>query len=820
MSRQCEPKYSLLLSGRTARLLKKEEAEAKICSGIKLFLFVAESQAKRFSRLSQKYGREFINVYCSPTGARNGLSLSIADGRCNTEESLLLEELSENFPGFNLDQYRVEHAAGSEVVLVRASAGTGKTTVMIDRITYLFATDEDLLPKDIGVITFTNKATSSMLGKLQSRLRKMWSVTGRFRWYVLLEQLGQMQLSTLDSFFYGLIRSEGALLGYGRSARITSLVREKQLIIRDILDDLYIRKPTLKPLTDNVLSLSASEKLLLGIWNELRSRGFFQKDIETADFGHGSGKDKDPDRYRKSERLCEIISEAIPEAERRYRKRKQELNAYALDDIRAELDALMQKNQALRVSPFRHLFVDEFQDTDSSQIRILGWLRKKMHFKLFVVGDVKQSIYRFRGAEESAFEELLMLLEKDGLREEKEILQFILRKNYRTVPGIVERLNSIFRGWSNSSKRLLPWDSDAESARSGEGALRIYRSGCMPWENKEYLNEIGREIHSLFIEHGQVCVLVRTNREVDKVFEQCRKRRLPCVARVSGGFYQTRPVRDLHALLGAILHPEDTRFLWNLLESPYTSGSPDPEMVLQLNGEEGKICSYLRSLLKEDQWNKVVNAMRSKTFFPWLEQTIATLNPVGRYAAMLHAGNDGERQHELSVAFYRLNLNKLLSILFEKFAGDYSSLYTVFNFLDLNIQTNYVEDAVYPESEGEGKGGFVEIMTVHKAKGLEFDTVLLPFTNKDFLLNLKKSETLSVVANVEDGRLVVGWQYADHHNDLFDRMIVEEERAVCRDEARLLYVALTRAERNLKVMMLGCERLEETWASLLIGRGL
>lgn len=212
MSRQCEPKYSLLLSGRTARLLKKEEAEAKICSGIKLFLFVAESQAKRFSRLSQKYGREFINVYCSPTGARNGLNLSIADGRCNTEESLLLEELSENFPGFNLDQYRVKHAAGSEVVLVRASAGTGKTTVMIDRITYLFATDEDLLPKDIGVITFTNKATSSMLGKLQSRLRKMWSVTGRFRWYVLLEQLGQMQLSTLDSFFYGLIRSEGALL--------------------------------------------------------------------------------------------------------------------------------------------------------------------------------------------------------------------------------------------------------------------------------------------------------------------------------------------------------------------------------------------------------------------------------------------------------------------------------------------------------------------------------------------------------------------------------------------------------------------------------
>ena len=443
-----------------------------------------------------------------------------------------------------------------------------------------------------------------------------------------------------------------------------------------------------------------------------------------------------------------------------------------------------------------------------------------MNFKLFVVGDVKQSIYRFRGAEESAFEELLRLLEKDGLHEEKEISRFVLRKNYRTVPGIVTKLNSIFQGWANSSKKLLPWDSDAESARSGEGIVRIYRSSCMPWEMDKYLNEIGREIHSLFIEYGQVCVLVRTNREVDKVFEQCRKRKLPCVARVSGGFYQTRPVRDLHALLGAILHPEDTRFLWNLLETPYTSVSPDPEIVLQLNGDEAKICSYFRSLLKEDQWNKVVNAVRSKTFFPWLEQTIAALNPVGHYAATLSTGLGGERQHELSVAFYRLNLNKLLSILFEKFAGDYSSLFTVFNFLDQNIQTNYAEDAVYPESDGEGKGGFVEIMTVHKAKGLEFDTVLLPFTNKDFLLNLKKTETLSVIANVEDDRLVVGWQYEGHHNDLFERMIVEEERAVCRDEARLLYVALTRAERNLKVMMLTKERLDETWASLLMGRGL
>lgn len=158
---------------------------------------------------------------------------------------------------------------------------------------------------------------------------------------------------------------------------------------------------------------------------------------------------------------------------------KREQNVYALDDMKAELDALTATSTPhLHRTSLRYLFVDEFQDTDNSQIGSLAWLAHTMGAHLFVVGDVKQSIYRFRGAEESAFEVLQNTLATRGLRG---ALEFTLKKNYRTAPAIIRDLNSIFSYWATSTEKLLLWDADAVAQTSLGGRFQTVSVKPFPW---------------------------------------------------------------------------------------------------------------------------------------------------------------------------------------------------------------------------------------------------------------------------------------------------------------------------------------------------
>lgn len=806
-------RYSLLLSGNEAAGLTRRRAEKLIRAGIKLFLFVTSSKAAELSALSGWYGREFFNLFSSSKTLPN---LRLIDGRFNSVEHSKLDRLAETCPSFNLEQYLVEHESIEEVVIVRASAGTGKTTVMVDRIVFLFATDETLMPEDIAMITFTNKATASMLGKLQERLRLMWWSTKKRRWFELLEQIGRMRLSTIDSFFRSLIGSEGGVLGYGRNTRITGFKQEKREILLQILDERYLANPTKYLLNKNVLSLHYLSDALLTIWDKIRSRGFFYEEICEADFGIGN----DP----ASSKIGRIIEDVLPEAERRYAEFKKQRNAIAIDDIRAELDALVRKDPPhLRTKPFKHLFIDEFQDTDTSQIRIAAWLRRRMGCCLFVVGDVKQSIYRFRGAEESAFEELEAHLRTDGIVDGDGLKRFVLYKNYRTSRNVLDRLNHIFCGWGDREECLLAWDGDAQGGRQKEGVFRL-QSHWVRSKNAAYKVAVS-DIQDLRREFGSLTVLVRTNYEVNELLEKCRQHNIPCVARMDGGFYKTRPVRDLHAFLGALLYPDDTRCLWNVLETPYVSSCASPKEVLLLNGNEDLIRAYLLKELESDGWSGLRRSVRYDTLFPWLERTLATLNPVGRYAALLRNGNRTDVENKLLEETYRLNLNKLLGILYEHFSGDFASLDSLYRFLSIKITAMDDEDALYPDLADLGpEAAVVEIMTVHKAKGLEFETVFMPFTGQPFGAgkrrrkekkdNSSKNEMEVLSQMNDDGRLNVGWKRGKYSNDLYTKGLKAEEQSIRRDEARLLYVALTRAKRNL-IVTLPADIESDSWAEFL-----
>lgn len=796
------PKYSLLLSGDEYENISSEELKTLIEDGIKLFIFVNSSHVTTTKTHFRKLNRNQCSIHEIQTSPP---ALKIIDGVCDENQLNCLTKLAE-LSSFNLEQYRVEHARQSPAIIVKASAGTGKTSVMIDRIVFLLATDESLEPSDIGVITFTNKATSSMLEKLQNRLMELYQVTGKQRWYLLLEKLTELQLSTIDSFFHRLIETEGSTLGFGKNAQLRSFTHEKQKLIRQIIDERFIKNPSDSLLKSNHLTIARYVKVIMLLWDKLHSQGFFREDIYAADFGVSSNS-------KESDDINTNLHELIVEAEKRYQIIKQENNAYAIDDIKSEVNALsLSETKQLRCKKLRYLFVDEFQDTDNGQIQCLVWLQQLMKCQLFVVGDVKQSIYRFRGADESAFDELIRRLKLENKHSVSDISTFVLSKNYRTVAPIIDQLNPIFANWATEDNNLITWDTNAISAQTGDGKLLYERTDVSSRDfAKSAIDILTEHWHDM----SHVCVLTRRNSEVEKFSSWCRQANIQHYAKLNGGFFQSKPVIDFTSILGSILYPKDTKILWNALSTPYASKRPKLEQLLCFNGDEEKICSYLQSVLNRNKWGLLQKQAKYQQFFSWLENLLTQLDPVGNWTAMLKSQAKTTEAIDYQVDFYRLNLNKLLRVLYENFSGEYATLLNVYEFLTNKILTNKEEDLIYPPLSHQNSQPLIEIMTVHQAKGLEFETVFMPFLHEPFITELTYPDVINTILLRENCQLKVGWRIDKYSNDFFNQYNGIETEAVRRDEARLLYVALTRAKKNL-LLILPEKVRQNSWSEYLL----
>lgn len=781
------PRYSLLVSGDS--LPSPEELADFSARGIKLYAFVPENKMGAYAHLQGRAASRIFSVqgHVPPLCLYDGV-----DAQSSLEA---LQRLAKTAPGFNLEQFFVEHASSDTDIVVKASAGTGKTTVMIDRIIFLFAMDDSLMPGDIGMITFTNKATASMTEKLQRRVQSLYELTRSSRWFSVLEGLADIQMSTIDSFFKSILSTEGGALGYGSGARLRSFVYEREKLLKNILNDLFKEKFAL---FSNARTLYNNECLDVAfeVWKKMRGRGFFQNDVQTADFGSSS-----------DEASNRIIAELVRQGDRRYEELKHDLNAYAVDDLKAEVSALSDTEiQTLHRRPLRHIFVDEFQDTDNSQIRGLVWLRRIMNANIFVVGDVKQSIYRFRGAEESAFDELQKQLRRAKCVTAEE---FVLVKNYRTAPKTIKKLNSFF-GYAGA-KRLLHWESDAVACIKGSGDVHIQKVS----QNRREEGELGVLLHRLNEKHRHVCLLVRDNFQVERAVAICRSLNFRCHAKRRGGFYRTRAVLEFQALIEALLYPQDSRKLWNLLMTSYCARRPDPDVVAGFDGDQALVGRYLVGLLEEDGWGAMREGLRTSPFFAELNRILAHLNPVGHFKSELELGNLDKEDVEEELEHYMLNLNKLLSILYEKFSGEFPSIFDVCEYLRIKIATDREEDELYPEIKSR-KGCVFEVMTVHKAKGLEFEAVILPFTNKPFFKDARSKKEKYVTIRESDSGVRVGWKMRNIENSIYREDADFERDAVVRDETRLLYVAMTRTKEDLYVLLPSRVK-PNTWAELLVG---
>ena len=812
-------KYSFL-STDPASWADPSEIRRMLGRGVKVILFCAEGEKSGILEGNEAFlPAKLLQVY--PVSERLP-AFTVLDGAF--EKRSQLELLASRVPAFNAEQYEIEHAPASRHVFVQAGAGTGKTTVMIDRILFLLHTVPNIQLSDIAMITFTNEATSNMKRRIQDALLKRYDAVKDLRYLEMLEHAAELKISTIHSFSKDIISQICTSAGYGSSLALRSFRYEKRQIIRDVLNEQYASGDGRA--VDRALgaTLHELEDLILGYWSQLDNIGFTEEDIAALDWGSPSD--------RSSAALNETLRTVFPAVFRRYAELKQQENAISVEDIIRELRQMLRSSNeiALKQRPYRFLFVDEFQDTDNAQIEAIAWLANTYGMHVFAVGDIKQSIYRFRGAVETAFERLRAELTAAGGEAPGE---YHLLRNYRTSPDLMKKMDAVFR--SLESRKLLVYEKSLLPQRVLPGHYeKIYYQS--KFFEQTLLTYIGAALDNCqnyaFLNHledsdtQKVVVLARANYQLRQVGDLCRKKGIPCYIREEGTLFLSRAAADLCAMLRAYLYPGSAEALFDLLASPYASGRLEVERLSSFAPGSPEQRAFLRRELESYGYEEHLKAFRLLPVLSVMRDIVEDPAVLLRFSEQRRRDlwswepEKREAQIRIDCRQYQKDLECIVMLIKDSFNGDMTSLGSVYEFLRLKIAVDRSSDE--PDISDVCGPGCLYGMTVHKAKGLEFDTVLLPYTNKLF----RQMQDTELLFGEADGKRCAGWArvlWADEYksevacmwsNSWYDLCSKKEMLDTAREEARILYVAMTRAIRNLYLFSPVRTR-SNTWADLL-----
>jgi DNA helicase II / ATP-dependent DNA helicase PcrA len=614
---------------------------------------------------------------------------------------------------------------GSPLLIV-AGAGSGKTRVLTRRMAYLLA-EREVRPGEILAITFTNKAAGEMAARAAA-------LTG--------SQARGMWVMTFHSACVRFLRREASRFGYPSSFSIYDQADSERLMA------LACRELDLDAKHHPHRAMLAQVSMLK---NELVDHETFAAQAET---------------YRER---------ALAEAYGEYQRRLVAAGAMDFDDLIMNTVFLLQAFPDVARAwrrRFRHVLVDEYQDTNHAQyvlVRELVTADPAGEFppaELAVVGDADQSIYAFRGATIRNIEEFT--------RDFPGATVTLLEQNYRSTQNILAAANALVsRNGSRTPKRL--WSA------AGDGPPIVgYVADSEHDEAAFVAEEVDRLTDEKEATPGQVAVFYRTNAQ-SRVFEEVFIRAgLPY--KVVGGvrFYERREVRDLLAYLRLIANPEDEVSLRRILNTPRRGIGDRAEASVAALAQRDRqpFAAALarpadvpglapRSARAIEAFNELIDGFRADAAagMPVAELAEAVLERSG-YLAELQASEDLQDASRIE------NLNELVSVAREfdatggavgrrdPDAGDGAP--PEGSLADFLEQVSLVADADQVP-DGEDHGGVVTLMTLHTAKGLEFPVV--------FLTGLEEN-------------------VFPHQRSVGDDKELEEER-------RLAYVGITRAERRL-----------------------
>jgi ATP-dependent DNA helicase UvrD/PcrA len=578
-------------------------------------------------------------------------------------------------------------------LLILAGAGSGKTRVIVHRVAHLIGSGA-ALPEEIYAVTFTNKAADEM----KSRVADLLGTPRCGAW-----------ISTFHSLGLRILRSEGHRLGYRRGFVIYDDA-DQLALVRDLQEELGID------------DRDFPARRLLGAISNARNLAL------------------DPDAYRAANPAP--YGQIVGNVYALYGERLRAANAVDFDDLILRPLELFQREAeaAARWSrACRYLLVDEYQDTNHSQYRLIATLAA-VHGNVCCVGDEDQSIYRFRGADIDN----ILRFERDfpGTRLIK------LEQNYRSTKVILEAASAVVEHNAARIGKTL-WTDNAE----GE-PIDLYCAA----DDLEEVAFVAEGIASLARPAGEAAVLYRTNAQSRLLEEALARRGIPYM--IVGGvrFYDRKEIKDILAYLKLLVNPED-EVAWKRIVNvpPREIGKSTLDIVTDIATRERlTFPAAARSALERSLLTpRGQRALRS--FQELLDRLRPALEEMdsGSFVAHLidtiHYREYLERSGQDDVPSRLENLDELITAVGGAGGGEEG----IHGFLERTALLSEVENT-------QGSGG-VSLMTLHCAKGLEFPVVFM-----------------------------VGME--EH---LFPHAHSRESESDVEEERRLCYVGMTRAKERL-----------------------
>lgn len=740
----------------------------------------------------------------------------IVDGEgINTLYKELFNWIEECIPEFNAAQFRVEHALPDSNIVVKASAGTGKTTVMVDRILYLMHTVPNLDMSEIYMITFTNEATNQMNDRLQEMLMKKYSLTKNKRYLTWLEQQSTMHISTIDSLAFDLFKRFGSGVGFGRDMQIQPMEKDRKELIKDILsDELNDRRAIISQIG---MTYSEAGTLIDNYWKELTRKGYTVSDVINKNWGESDSEVGEMQRVMKA---------VLLQFEERYRQIKLDANAISLNDLFFDFGHfLLEERLSCEGLDMKYLFVDEFQDTDATQIMSFAKLVRDIDVNLFVVGDVKQSIYGFKGATDAAFS--ILDKEMDG-----NLTYYSLRNNYRTCSNLMKNMEKYFFDWAR--RGLLGYEESVRPFNNDTGTIEMHLIHQKDEFDGYALDAINESLEQLELDikagrkkvssKSKVAVLVRGSKKAEELANICRANGKTVVLNSDRPFFRSRAVRDFYALISSYIFVDQPLYMYNYLMTPYASFKDAMSIreMEKLNGDTRAVQKYLKQFLAETKWMDYQKEFRIRPVLSVIKDIIENDKIIDNYISrvkanlfstqMTEAGRN--KQALIDAKRYRMNLDKLMEMIQQRMDGEFATLYDLYVYLSLMIATN--RDEKEPDIDMKDDYTSVYIMTVHKSKGLEFDTVIMPAMNGSLI----PWEDTKILVNDKK----VAWYYKkplgqSMKSRWYEDLRKEDIDKGVEEETRILYVAMTRAVSKL-VLLLNDWNGYESWSSLIRKVGL
>lgn len=775
-------------------------------------------------------GMSFSVFNCTIFVVKNCLvpkNMIIVDGCIlNNDMECSLRTLGEQ-SDFNIEQYRIEHTPIGKNVLIRAGAGTGKTFTMISRIGFIChqiqysSTD---MSERIVMITFTNEAADNMKQRLQRYFNNYYLLTGNGEYLKFINKIPNMQISTIHSYAKSLIELLGIELGYGCNVDIVTSDYEQKQIIKKVLNEylcLLKKQQGDTYFTDFPIPMYQIQEILYDFIMRLHNQSVDIGELHDANFGVVNNDGGIEVKMHK------LIKAVIPKAGLEYNKRLQENSKLHLNNIMAVLEKCLQfeenrkRLKLLQTGKPQFMFIDEFQDTDDIQIRVLQKISALLEYKLFVVGDIKQCIYRFRGAKEKAFDQLKI---EDNI---ETWYDSCLTQNYRTDAKLLEAYSNSFSTWGRNivGEPLLIYDVEKDRLE-GMSTYNLNRSFPEFYTRLSFQNE-EEQMNKLFFEvsryynyiashknkgdklsgdASKIAILVRENWQAEKIRCEGEKRGVRVLTNTGGNLYVEEPALDMMTLINALLNYDEADYLYALVSSNFFAEGISkaklykiryPSRLRLLQSPRNSkdefsqvqiIQEYIDGYLKKSEttWRDVVCSLRIKPVFQVLQEVYSILKPWKNYAR-------GKDDIAGAQNYYKENVDAL----FEEFSrGSNTSSLSINALADVlcgNIRSRKNVECRKNDCLADDGDPVVECITVHKAKGMAYGAVILPYC----FAEIQKLKTSKLHVSVQDknGFLKIGYdlilESMQMYNDFFARQMEIDERM--REEVRILYVAMTRA---------------------------